>query len=37
MFIKKNPNQTGEYAVTIFVISLLIYLFLVDYKDEYEI
>ena len=36
MFIKKNPNQTGEYGVTIYVISLCIYLILFDYNDEYE-
>lgn len=36
MFIKKNPNQTGEYGVTIYVISLVIYLIVFDYSDEYE-
>ena len=36
MFIKKNPNQTGEYSVTIYVISLVIYLIVFDYNDEYE-
>ena len=37
MFIRKSPPQNGEYSVTIFTVSIIIYMLIFDYSEEHEV
>ena len=37
MFISKRPQKNGFYGILIFTVSLLIWVSVVDYSEEYDI
>ena len=37
MFIRKSPPQNGEYGISIFIVTLLLYITIFDYSEDNEV